>query len=59
MQTLRLSCHTVNATQKKIFTLKEKSWRDVLVTEGMKQSTVVLKQEYEVLNTDVPVNVTV
>ena len=30
-----------------------------LVTEGMKQSTVVLKQEYEVLNTDVPVNVTV
>ena len=29
-----------------------------LVTEGMKQSTVVLKQEYEVLNTDVPVNVT-
>ena len=29
-----------------------------LVTEGMKQITVVLKQEYEVLNTNVPVNVT-
>ena len=29
-----------------------------LVTEGMKQGTVIIKQEYEVLNADVPINVT-